>query len=285
MVYLALPIWLIDRLKIRRYYSIFDRFTANDLQESLMFARLLSSGGTVLDVGANIGVLAKVFSRMLGEKGTVHSFEPVLYSYRILTSNIERAGLKNVRCYHCAIGGADGEAVIEVPSYDETPDSSFGKSGSSGRVRNYYSAHLVRNGNSHSSKSFRTTVPVRSLDSLMAGAPGRIALIKCDCDGFELDSILGAAAIIKRDRPPIFIDISIDLDATGSPTGRMTEFLRGLGYAPYLLQQEQLRLRTAGTAVASLFYLAPEHVELLRPWIAEADSESISAAMRADSPK
>jgi FkbM family methyltransferase len=253
----VLPNTAIDALKIRRFYRIFDNYQKTDFPESGIFERLVQPGYTVLDVGANVGLITKLLSEMVGDSGMVHSFEPVPYTYRILEMNIKRSGKTNVAYYDCAISERDGEAMIEVPTYAEMPDRRYDNSGVFGQVRNYYGAHLSRDGTFGGVK-----INTRSIDSLFGASSRRISFIKCDAEGFELECIRGARAILERDHPALFIELGSDPDEEGSPTWQMTELLQSLGYAPYLFDEGKLKRRSSGSsprlasfANVDLFYL------------------------------
>ena len=43
---------------------------------------------TVIDVGANFGWFSLIFSTLLGNQGSVHSFEPVPPTFKILKQNV-----------------------------------------------------------------------------------------------------------------------------------------------------------------------------------------------------
>ncbi|HEY3874076.1 MAG TPA: FkbM family methyltransferase [Candidatus Kapabacteria bacterium] len=264
LFYLVLPASLTDRFKIWRSYAIFDRFEARDFPEWPAIARFITKGDRVVDVGANIGLVAKLFAQHVGSSGRVLSFEPVPYTFRILTRNITHAGLSQVELFDCAISDVDGTAMIEVPTYAESPNDQKDNSGAFGQVRNYYAAHIAReSSDAHESSgrsNLRTSVTVRSLDSLFAADPSPISFLKCDAEGHEFECMRGAAAILERDRPPLFIELCSDPDEEGSGVSQMTAYLSRFGYQPYLYREGKWMERPAGTFVHDLFYLIPEQL-------------------------
>jgi hypothetical protein len=82
-----------NRLKECRYGSMLynpnDTYVGRSLdlygeyseEEVSLFRDLLSEPGSVLDVGANIGVHTVAFAEIVGSAGEVHAFEP-LREYR-----------------------------------------------------------------------------------------------------------------------------------------------------------------------------------------------------------
>tara|TARA_B100001093_G_scaffold405153_1_gene393347 strand:- start:167 stop:955 length:789 start_codon:yes stop_codon:yes gene_type:complete len=74
-------------------------------QETTQFAReYVSPGDCVYDVGANIGYFSLEFARLVGENGTVESFEPHPHIFRVLERNIKRNGYKNIQLNNVACG-------------------------------------------------------------------------------------------------------------------------------------------------------------------------------------
>ena len=57
----------------------------SDRRERALARRILKPGMTVADVGANIGVYSRFFSRLVGPSGHVHAFEPAEQNYTHLT--------------------------------------------------------------------------------------------------------------------------------------------------------------------------------------------------------
>ena len=101
-------------------------------------------------------------------------------------------------------------------------------------------------------------IETRSLDGLFFSNVPRIHFIKCDAEGFELECMIGARAIIERDRPPLFIELCSDPDQEGTGMWQLNQFLDEKGYAPYLFQDGKLQKRPNGMFAHDLFYLTEE---------------------------
>lgn len=266
IVYGLLPASIIDWLKAQRFHSIFNGYSVSDFPERAIFEKFLKPGDSAVDVGASIGLITKVLMTMVVPTGWVHSIEPVPYTFKVLKSNIERSGARNVMCYDVAISDRDGEATIAVPTYREIPVVRYDSSGSQGKVRNYYLAHL-RMESSSSADRRATRVVTRSLDSLLGDRGTHIGLIKCSAVGFELQCMLGAERILTREHPALFIDPCSDPDEPGTPMFQLTEYLGRFGYAPYLAKAGRLQPKTGrltpgadGLFTQNLFFLTKEQV-------------------------
>jgi FkbM family methyltransferase len=71
---------------------------------------LIPVGGTCIDVGANIGVFALPFAKRVGDRGTVHAFEPDPANFARLEANAVLNGFDHVvKCHQLAVSNASGE--------------------------------------------------------------------------------------------------------------------------------------------------------------------------------
>jgi FkbM family methyltransferase len=79
--------------------------------------QLVKEGMTVCDVGANIGIITLLASRLAGPKGRVISFEPVPANAEILRGNIQRNGYQNVTVVQKAVASKPGQAEIHLSDF------------------------------------------------------------------------------------------------------------------------------------------------------------------------
>lgn len=140
----------------------------------------LREGGTVVDVGANMGVLSLVFRKYVGAQGRVYAYEPHPVTFTYLKENILLNGADNIRAFNAAIG----ESKRTVP--------------------------LTRNRND--TQNFITNdrqkgieVSQETLDSVMNDQGiDRIDLLKVDTEGYELRVFQGASNVLRRTHVVIF---------------------------------------------------------------------------------
>ncbi len=185
-------------------------------------SRFVREGDVVFDVGANIGVTTCALSAAAGS-GTVYSFEPGPETYALLTQTIATNGLSNVRAQQLALAATAG-----------TLD---------------FLANPVSGSASHLAPASRALggsnlqVQVRTLDEFAASnGLNRIDLIKIDVEGFELDVLQGAAAILATRQSKVFLEFnSYTLIAFGNQNPRaVLEFLTGTFPNVYRLIEGQL---------------------------------------------
>tara|TARA_B110000438_G_C15641804_1_gene575650 strand:+ start:32 stop:547 length:516 start_codon:yes stop_codon:yes gene_type:complete len=81
--------------------------------EKVLYLREIKHDYTVFDLGANIGYFTYLYSKLVGERGCVHAFEPVPLTYKKLCQNTKRCN--NLSLNNFAIGEKDEKGII---SYD-----------------------------------------------------------------------------------------------------------------------------------------------------------------------
>ena len=159
-----------------------DVFEPEIVETSKRFIRI---GTNVLDIGANFGQMSLFFSEMVGENGTVYSFEAAEDVYEVLIKNIEENKRKNIIPYCNAVF----DTVGELKFYPEPDFSRFAAYGSYGI--------------DPKAKQGRTISTI-SIDSLKI--PGPVSFMKVDIQGSDLFAMRGARELIMRERMPILFE-------------------------------------------------------------------------------
>ena len=150
--------------------------------EKALLGPLISSGDTILDVGANVGNHTLFFSQCVGPEGRVLSFEPQRFLFKILCANALLGHYQNVWPYRLAVGDEEGKVDIPVPNYE--------------RPNNY-------GGFSLSFDTFKEEGDITTIDAI---APEKCHLIKIDVEGMELSVLKGAIETIARTRPFLYFE-------------------------------------------------------------------------------
>jgi FkbM family methyltransferase len=150
------------------YYGIFDPIVPEAIW------RLLDSGETAVDVGANIGQNASVMAFRAAVAGCVIAFEPHPITFEELQRNVTGWGSNHFASIHLenvALGSEDGQASLAVTGYVS-------------------GARLTRGGNG-------VKVPVRRLDNFLQDKK-TVGVCKIDVEGNELDVLQGAEQTLRR---------------------------------------------------------------------------------------
>ena len=142
--------------------------------EKILYLNSINKGDITFDIGANIGSFTQLFSILCGSKGEVHCFEPIPETYQILSEKIKN--LKNVISNNLAAGDANMQMVM---NYD---------------INDSEKASLVEtNTNKKSCK-----VKLIRLDDYMSEMNlKRLDFIKCDVEGYELQTLKGMKILSK----------------------------------------------------------------------------------------
>jgi len=178
--------------------------------------RLIQKDMVVLDVGAHVGQYTLIASRLVGDAGQVHAFEPDPQTCDWLGSNVRTNGLHNVTVNACAVAGELGPKRLFYS-----------------KVRDIGSNSLAEQHN-YSRSGRWCVVPCTTLDAY-AGAKGlsRIDFIKADVEGAELGMLQGAPGILGAAEPPVLL-MEFEEErqrAFGSSCARLAAELRRYGYS------------------------------------------------------
>ena len=108
----ALKHYYFGKIKAAVENDLFDREI-----EFKYFRKLIKSGDNVVDIGANFGYYTTFFSKQVCDKGCVYSMEPIPLTFDILSNNIKKMNLNNVKAFNLAISDSTGKGIMEIPKY------------------------------------------------------------------------------------------------------------------------------------------------------------------------
>ena len=201
-------------------------FYFGDLDRKVTWAcsRLVRSGDTVLDIGANLGLVSFVLSAIVGTAGHVHAFEPNPAMVALIEKAIQRNAVSNINLHPFALGSMEGTLELSVPA------------------RNAGAASLVPGRLWGGRLSMKTAVPVRTLSAFMSEqGVGHIRLVKMDVEGFEAEVIDGATDAFSADPPDVILfELNDSVPDIRHPT---IATLNELGYGFFGLPSKLVRMR------------------------------------------
>jgi FkbM family methyltransferase len=154
-----------------------------------LLERLLESGMTFVDVGANVGYFSLLAARKVAGQGKVIAIEPSPGNCRLLWTSVRKNGFENVEIHPFAVAEKKGAVVY------------YG-AGSNGTVGDLSGAAEAETGGQ--------IVPSTTIDDLCAERD-RVDVIKMDIEGAEYRALIGAARTLGRLRPQILSEFSPDL--------------------------------------------------------------------------
>jgi FkbM family methyltransferase len=194
-------------------YNRFDTYIGRSIEhygefseyEVDLFRQLLQANDTVVEVGSNYGTHTLPIARLVGPNGFVHAIEAQRIVFQALCATIALNNLGNVSCYQVAAAAEAGHFFIPQFSYAEE--------------QNYGGMEIDREVSGE-------RISAVKLDDLVTVSTLR--LIKIDAEGMEQQVIAGAARLIERHRPLLYVEND---RAAKSPA--LIRAIAALGYRLY----------------------------------------------------
>jgi FkbM family methyltransferase len=222
-----------------------------------LVAALVEPGDVAVDVGANHGMWTLALSRAVGGAGRVYSFEPVPFTFGVLSAVARRGRLANVTLVNK--GCSDREATMEMT----VPLQGSG----AGDDLQAHLAHRNGEADGDAGESVQVSCEVTTLDSALAGVEG-VSLLKLDIEGAELLALRGAKALIARERPAIVCEVDAEfLAGFGQEPRDVVEFLGQWGYEAHRYDGKARRLEPVAEPArighANVLFLTPAQGEKL----------------------
>jgi len=151
-----------------------------DLAVAETLLRLAGEGETVVDAGANVGLMSNLLARAVGPSGRVVSFEPHPLIFETLTRNValwrEQEQIEVIELRQAAVSASAGELPLTVD-----PDTF---------AHNRGTASLEGDG---ANPAHSTEVATVRLDEELTDAVG---VLKLDVEGHELTALQGAERLL-----------------------------------------------------------------------------------------
>lgn len=144
-----------------------------------------------IDVGANIGAITLIASKIVGLSGKVFSYEPSSEMFKKLLLNIELNKKYSSNIFLRNIGLGDKKDFKELTPDDQAPGTFI--------VLNSHDV-ITR------SKKEREIIEIDTLDNDYNKLFKSINFIKLDVEGYELQVLLGAQNCLKKFHPILIIE-------------------------------------------------------------------------------
>jgi FkbM family methyltransferase len=180
-------------------------------RDTRLFRSWLRAGDTVVDCGANLGLLTLVSASQVGPSGTVYSIEAHPRIVGFLRANVELNAANNVKVFHFAVGEKEGTINF---SDQPTDDGN----------------HILPAGAGIS-------VAMKPLDSIVpAGTPVR--LLKLDVEGYEKLVLDGARALMPGVEVIYFESSDVLFARYGYTCADIYGLLRNAGFTIFKVGEE-----------------------------------------------
>ena len=186
-------------------------------KEVHLFRSILSPGDTVLEIGSNIGTHSVPISKIIGDRGELHCFEPQTYIFQLLNGNLAINGVTNAYTFRQALGMQNGIVQLKPTSYESGTNHGA-----------YFLPNNVveSNGIKTQITTVDTYIRTMSIDGLK--------LIKIDVEGMEEQVLRGAKVAIENLRPYLFMENYYWLNERMCQKGdQFYSWIESLGYQLY----------------------------------------------------
>lgn len=190
----------------------------------------LRPGELAFDVGAGVGWHSLLLSRVAPRGAEIHAFEPDPWARGLLRENIAHNRADGLYVVEAAVGPAPGEA----------------------RLHRYGSRR--RQGRWGALRAASLEVPMVSLDEYCrdAGLLDRpVGFIKLGVQGFELQVLQGARAVLSRCRLLLTEYAPADIERSGVHPAQLLDLLVAAGFIPELLTEAGTHAVTRAEILAS----------------------------------
>lgn len=170
----------------------------------------LRKGDTLVDAGANIGLMSLAAAQKVGPGGAVHAFEPVPDVFSQLQQNAVLNNTGNIHVHNLALGSVPEKRMI------------YEQAGISKGV-----ASLVQ---PTADSSGIHSVNVDTLDRVCDASGIRtIRMIKADVEGWELELLQGSKRLLSADNAPILcIEYCVSILSRRGQLHDVYHFLRNI---------------------------------------------------------
>jgi FkbM family methyltransferase len=179
--------------------------------EIFLLSKIVQSGDTILDIGANVGTHSLAFSRIVGPRGTVISFEAQHRIYELLAMNLMMNGLFSALSLNVLVGARTD--VVMIPTVSPTRSTNFGG----------ISFKDIEPGNPND--SIRLPIAMITVDTLNLKS---CELMKVDVEGMEMDVFKGASKTVEKFRPAIYFE-----QTGGKALGEISNYFCQLSYSMF----------------------------------------------------
>lgn len=181
----------------RTYLYVFAIFKIKTLhtdakeKDFFHFLSLLKDGkGSVLDIGANIGVMTVHLAQKL-PNSTIHAFEPIPDNISVLKKIIRKFHLNKIEIHEIAIGETVGKVKMVMPVQGKTKMQGL--------------SHIKHDSITDWNEGEEFNVQVNTLDNLLNGE--LIQGIKIDIENFEYYALKGGQRILETNHPIIYAEL------------------------------------------------------------------------------
>lgn len=183
-----------------RYLFLFAIFTITTLRwnkrerDFIHFLNMLPNEGTVLDIGANIGIMSVWLGRQLPGV-SILAFEPMPQNIQTLKRVLKHYKMENVKVISKALGNESGKVEMVMPVLDAVHMQGL--------------SHVVHDSIESFNEGNFVSAKIIKLDDCadLKSSPLPLSAIKLDVENFEYFVLEGGRKTIERHKPLIYTEL------------------------------------------------------------------------------
>tara|TARA_Y100000589_G_C27120275_1_gene616104 strand:+ start:490 stop:1233 length:744 start_codon:yes stop_codon:yes gene_type:complete len=209
---------------INKYKFLWRSFKARYRDHKMEIKAMLEAiepGDIAIDVGANKGSFSYSLALAVGEKGRLLAFEPQVSLAQYLRQMFNELSLPQCEVYEIGISDENGNSKFYIPTEGHNPSASI-----------VGGSHIPNNWTSQE-------IQTASLDSFLYDETKKVACIKVDVEGNELNVIKGALKIIQKFRPLLVIECE-QRHLENSTVEDTIRYITDLGYDGFFILNNEL---------------------------------------------
>ncbi|MCP4652632.1 MAG: FkbM family methyltransferase [Candidatus Omnitrophica bacterium] len=224
------------------FKSIKRNFQAKKFESEVsILNKFISKGSVCVDIGGAYGRYAFAMSKLVGQAGRIHSFEPGKYSFNVLSTVVKFCRLKNVTITKKALSNSSGSIKLFSPVKQ------------SGRIGPSL-AYIADRG---LSDALSEEVEMTTLDEYCSkNNINHVDFIKCDTEGAELLAFHGAREMIAKCKPVVLSEVDKGhLSRHNHTPAQMFQFFSDMGYVAYIYRNSKFTLVNSLNDDANYFFV------------------------------
>ena len=188
----------------------------------------ITSGMTVIDVGADTGYYTLLFAKRVGTQGRIVAFEPIPSAREVLEYNIRLNAYINVTVCSFALFSTTRSVVLQAP-------------------RELSRIDPMKNSSDPSGIEIQTRVFDECVSELDIQ---KIDLVKVDVEGAELDVLFGMRDSLEEYHPALLIEVHPNhIGDFGHTVEDLLQFLEGMNYSLEPVDKGTLDFRSGNITI------------------------------------
>lgn len=190
----------------------------------------LTEGDVMIDIGANVGILALAATTAVGDSGRIYALEPHPLTFAYMEGNLALNHAHRVVPLNVAAGAESGTIRFTDTRWDALN-------------------HITVSEDEPSIE-----VPVRRLDELFGDLP-KVALLKIDTEGYECSVLEGAQGMLKNVDRVYFEYSKVWYGRYGKTLDDAIRLLEPHGFEIFVVEEDNTILPYDGTPLAGVVNL------------------------------